>query len=233
LDSFNAAIGFFRSWPIIENSLSNSFLIESYEDIEESKKKEVLEKNQNNIDQLLKLLEDLLTWARSQQGSIEYNPEKIHFNKMLENIKLLLSENTSEKNITLEIKSEPNLEAYGDRMMVNTILRNLITNSIKYTKNGGNIIVKAQRSEEDEKMLEVSVEDNGIGIDESTRNKLFKANRKVSTRGTNNEKGTGLGLMLCKEFVAKHKGKIWVESELGKGSTFYFTIPANNSFINN
>ena len=109
--------------------------------------------------------------------------------------------------------------------MIDTILRNLISNAIKFTYPGGKITVSV---EEKQNELLVTVSDTGVGISKENRDKLFKIDQSYSTTGTQNEKGTGLGLILCKEFVEKHGGKIWVESEVNKGSTFYFTFPTHN-----
>lgn len=106
--------------------------------------------------------------------------------------------------------------------MLNTVLRNLIANAVKFTNAGGLINIHA---EQDNSKVTISVSDNGIGIKPDTLNKLFNISQKITTKGTANETGTGLGLLLCKEFVEKHGGKIWVESELGKGSDFKFTLP--------
>jgi signal transduction histidine kinase len=106
--------------------------------------------------------------------------------------------------------------------MINTVLRNLISNAIKFTNSGYAIKLSAEIKEN---YIEISVSDSGIGISEETIEKLFKKETHYTTYGTQNEKGTGLGLMLCKEFIEKHQGKIWVVSQLGKGSTFYFTLP--------
>ena len=110
----------------------------------------------------------------------------------------------------------------ADQNMLNTILRNLITNAIKFTHKDGSISI-ASRVKNGKN--EITVSDTGIGMNESTREKLFKINEKISIRGTEDEKGTGLGLLLCKEFVERHGGEIWAESELGKGSEFKFTMP--------
>jgi len=106
--------------------------------------------------------------------------------------------------------------------MIGTVLRNLISNAIKFTNSGGTIVISAEQKPDE---LLVTVSDNGVGIKNDTIEKLFRIDENNSTAGTQNEEGTGLGLILCKEFVEKHGGKIWVESEVGKGSKFYFTIP--------
>jgi signal transduction histidine kinase len=110
--------------------------------------------------------------------------------------------------------------------MLKTVLRNLISNSIKFTNTNGRIDVYALQKQN---AIEITVKDNGVGINEIIRDKLFKIDKTATTRGTADEKGSGLGLALCKEFVEKHGGKIWVESELGKGSNFKFTLPVFES----
>ena len=111
---------------------------------------------------------------------------------------------------------------YADEDMLSAIIRNLISNAIKYTANNGEITIKLANSDN---YIQISVIDNGIGITKENLQKIFKIDSQISTLGTNNEKGTGLGLILCKEFIEKHNGKIWMESELGKGSAFHFTLP--------
>lgn len=125
---------------------------------------------------------------------------------------------------------DPDIMVQADGNMLNTVMRNLLSNAIKYTNREGAINVYGN---ERDKAIEIAVEDNGVGIHKDVINKLFKVEHKVSSPGTNDERGTGLGLILCKEFVEKHGGHIWLESELGKGSTFYFTIPYLKPNMNN
>lgn len=172
------------------------------------------------------LLENLLDWSRSQTGILKFNPEKIPINKLVdENIDLLES---TARNKSIQIYSEFDKElfAFADKNMVRTIIRNLISNAIKYTKQGGHINIKSYN---DNKVCEISVSDSGIGISEENIAKIFKIDESFSTIGTEREKGTGLGLILCKEFVEKNGGKLWVKSEPNKGSTFFFTLPLPES----
>ena len=111
---------------------------------------------------------------------------------------------------------------YADKYMISTVMRNLISNAVKFTKSGGKITISVAK---DQNVMVISVTDTGLGISKESIGKLFHLDQNISTSGTENEKGTGLGLILCKEFVEKHAGSIWVESELEKGSAFYFTIP--------
>ncbi|MEI7812280.1 MAG: ATP-binding protein, partial [Ignavibacteria bacterium] len=112
----------------------------------------------------------------------------------------------------------------ADEAMLNTVLRNLLSNAVKFTRYSGKVIVRATEAKNN--MVEISVTDSGIGMSEALSQKLFRVDEKVGRKGTDGESSTGLGLLLCKEFVEKHGGRIRVESEKGKGSTFYFTIPA-------
>ena len=114
------------------------------------------------------------------------------------------------------------LAVWADVNMLNTVIRNLISNAIKYTHNSGAIHIVASGSDD---VVEFVVRDTGVGIDKEVVDKLFKIQHKVSSPGTNNERGTGLGLILCKEFIERHGGRIWLTSEVGKGSAFYFTLP--------
>jgi signal transduction histidine kinase len=110
----------------------------------------------------------------------------------------------------------------ADEKMLRTVIRNLVSNAIKFTPKGGTINIKAIKTED---AVQVSVSDTGVGMEQETVDKLFKIETSFTSRGTENEKGTGLGLLLCKEFLEKHGGNIWIESEIGKGSTFTFSIP--------
>jgi len=171
------------------------------------------------------LLEDILLWVRANSGKIPYEPQKLNFaticNEVIENLKL--TANT--KDITIKQFATEEINIIADKNMLNTVLRNLVSNSIKFTNKNGRIDIYAEKNHS---KVTISVSDNGVGIEPDTLNKLFEISQKISTDGTENEKGTGLGLLLCKEFVEKHGGKIWVESELGKGSDFQFTMPLCN-----
>src|SRR4030043_121015 len=136
----------------------------------------------------------------------------------------ILNDLATGKNIELKCFIPDNLQVNADKNMIKTILRNLISNAIKFTHKNGKVEVRAVF---DSKLVEISVSDSGIGMTEETMAKLFRIDADLSTRGTENEKGTGLGLFLCKEFIEKHGGKIWVESEHGKGSIFKFMLPAD------
>ncbi|MFC2151710.1 PAS domain S-box protein [Bacteroidota bacterium] len=168
------------------------------------------------------LLENLLDWSRSQTGILKFKPEKICINNLVkENIDLLIS-TAQNKNIKIYSEFDNDLFAFADKNMVRTIIRNLISNAIKYTNQGGYVKINSYCNN---KCCELSVSDNGIGISEKNISKIFKIDESFSTSGTEKEKGTGLGLILCKEFVEKNRGKLKVESKPDKGSTFSFTLP--------
>jgi len=176
----------------------------------------------NSANNTLTLLDNLLVWALSQNKEKNFKPIKINLYELLreeiENLKTL----ASQKQITLRHSVKPDLNVTVDIQMVKTILRNLINNAIKYTNVNGEIIIDAN---EVNQYIEIAIKDNGIGISAEDQRKLFKIDAFHSTPGTHDEKGTGLGLLLCKEFVELHGGNIRIESEAGKGSRFAFTLP--------
>jgi len=170
----------------------------------------------------LLLLDNLLKWAIAQNDEKTFKPVNINLNDLLleeiENLKIL----AQQKQITLIQTIESDLNVTADLQMVRTILRNLICNAIKYTNGYGKIIISASGNK---KLVEVAITDNGIGISDEDKKKLFKVEKLHSTPGTHKERGTGLGLLLCKEFVELHGGSLLLESEAGKGSRFAFTLP--------
>jgi signal transduction histidine kinase len=170
------------------------------------------------------LLEDILMWARSQSGKLSFTPSEINFKMSCDKVVAILKPNAIFKNITINVIESENIMIFADINMINTLLRNLISNAIKFTNNNGTISISATKNIS---CVTISVSDNGIGIAPEILSKLFNISEKFSSKGTANEKGTGFGLLLCKEFVEKHGGNIWVESELGKGSKFKFTLPLN------
>ncbi|NTW23679.1 MAG: PAS domain S-box protein, partial [Lentimicrobium sp.] len=177
---------------------------------------------QQSSQRAMDLLLNLLEWSRSQTGRMEFSPEYVELTSMINEVAELANDAARLKSITISKLLPHNALVMADKAMLGTVLRNLISNAIKFTRPGGaiEIEVKAHKKE-----LLVIVSDNGLGIKSEALKKLFRIEESFTTKGTQNETGTGLGLLLCKEFVQKHSGEIWVESELGKGSKFYFTIP--------
>lgn len=168
------------------------------------------------------LLNNLLDWSRTQTSKIRFNPKSFDFISEINEVKQLFNDTALQKSLTIEIKSQENLQVYADKDMINTVLRNLISNAIKYSQTGGIITISIEKRKNE---LIVIVADNGIGIQKERIDRLFTVIDNYSTPGTRNEKGTGLGLILCKEFIEKHHGNIWVESKLGIGSSFGFSLP--------
>jgi len=189
-------------------------------DIEKSRKlsKILYNSSKNAYD----ILANLLEWSRSQSGIMDFNPRRINLHEIADKNVLLAAAQAAEKDIEIEVKLEQNFECEADPNMLNTILRNLLTNAIKFTPAGGKVILDASRGN---KESVIAVKDTGTGIPEEDIDKLFRIDVKFVNTGTNNEKGTGLGLILCREFIEYHGGKIWVESRLDEGSTFYFSLP--------
>jgi ligand-binding sensor domain-containing protein/signal transduction histidine kinase len=176
----------------------------------------------NSATQTFSLLENLLEWANSQRGKISFTPTPLKISEIFKEDFRILNGMAYRKNIEFINLLPDDLTIFADKNMIKTILRNLISNAIKFTHINGKVEIAASI---DNKQVEISVSDSGIGMTKETMAKLFRIDSNLSTHGTENEKGTGLGLILCKEFVEKHRGKIWVESEPGKGSIFRFTLP--------
>lgn len=173
---------------------------------------------------ILNQLNELVDWAKSQREKTNFNPEKINLAKAVNEALDLLRTNAVQKRIKVENNINPDVYVNVDTLMFRSILQNLVSNAIKFTPHGGkSVCVSAQPIEN---MVEVSIQDYGVGMHQDTKELLFDGYNKVSVDGTNQEKGTGLGLLLVKDFVTQHGGLIKVESELGKGTCFSFTIPA-------
>ncbi len=168
------------------------------------------------------LLEELLLWAKSQSGQLSFVPRKINFIKVCQDIVERLKANADTKGISINCFAATEITLMADDNMFKTVLRNLISNAIKFTAPNGHINIYAERKQN---VAVITVSDNGVGIESEDFDKLWDITTHFTTRGTANEKGSGFGLVLCKEFVEKHNGKIWVESKLGKGSDFKFTMP--------
>jgi len=173
---------------------------------------------------LFKLLENLLQWARMQRGLIEFNPNELAIIYFIEENIYLLEERAKLKEIQFKKNIPDNISVYADMNMLNTILRNLLSNAIKFTPRGGKITIGIETQGSEGHCI-IYIKDNGIGMNKDLLKNLFKVEEIVSRPGTDGETSTGLGLILCKEFVDKHGGNIWVDSEEGLGSTFYFTLP--------
>ncbi len=176
----------------------------------------------NSANNTLNLLDTLLSWTVSQNKEKNFNPVKINLLELSKDEIESMKTSAKQKQITLNHSIAPDLNIAADLQMVKTVFRNLINNAVKYTNTGGKITISASKNKH---YVEIEVKDNGIGIPLDAQRKLFKPEAFHSTEGSNNEKGSGLGLLLCKEFVEMHGGNIRIKSEPGKGSKFTFTMP--------
>ncbi|MFP4556542.1 MAG: sensor histidine kinase [Bacteroidales bacterium] len=174
--------------------------------------------------QAYNLLENLLEWSRVQTGKITPMPINFSINQAVQEVYNLLSPMANEKDVNLRIDSNAQVSVFADKEMIKAVFRNLLTNAIKFTKPGGEVAISVHPNTDN---VICKVADNGVGIDGDTVENLFRIDRMTSEAGTFDEPGTGLGLILCKDFVDMNSGEIWVESTLNQGSTFSFTVPVS------
>ncbi|MFM7769148.1 MAG: ATP-binding protein, partial [Bacteroidota bacterium] len=174
----------------------------------------------------LALLLNLMEWSQVQTGRMKYEPEYFELHILVQEVLALLGANAEQKNISISNHITKETVVYADKIMISTVLRNLISNALKYTRPNGLIAITSDQLQDE---VIVSVKDNGIGISQPESDKLFKIDGFYSTPGTQQEKGTGLGLILCKEFLEKNNGKIWVASTVNVGTTFSFSLPKHEN----
>jgi signal transduction histidine kinase len=175
------------------------------------------------------LLENLLDWSMTQTGRLEFSAQTMILNEVIKDTITIFNTQATNKNIDLQCKINGILEAEFDKNLISSVLRNLVSNAIKFTPKYGKVLVQAYKIGEN---IEICVKDTGVGIPENIGNNIFRIDVKYTREGTEQEKGTGLGLLLCREFIERHGGKIWVESKLGEGSEFKFTIPVKRGDLN-
>jgi signal transduction histidine kinase len=179
----------------------------------------VLSKSATN---LYNLLENLLEWARMQRGMTTFVPELFLLHEIMNASIQPVIESARNKNIELALNIPDGLQVNADERMFEAVVRNLITNAVKFTQRGGKIDISAMQTDND--FIEISIRDSGIGMNREIIGNLFNLDKVSGRKGTEGEPSTGLGLIICKDFIEKHGGRIWVDSEEGKGSTFYFTL---------
>lgn len=180
-----------------------------------------------SLGKTFELLEDTLTWANASLDRIVFSPERVNVSEIISEVNDILKPLANEKNITLIDKSvSGNSKAFADVYMLKAVLRNLVSNAIKFTNKGGKIEVSVAGNGEN---TTIQVEDNGVGISPETLAKLFNISSIYTSKGTADEKGTGLGLLLCKEFIEKHGGKIWIDSKVNTGTKVSFSLPVKVS----
>ncbi len=221
-----------KFFSIIAHDLKNPFntllgfselMINNWDDYDRKQLSEFINIINSTSKNAYSLLENLLEWSRSQTGRIELNPEKINLFRLVEENIGLLKGVADNKSIKLTDEVKKDAVAFADRNMINTVIRNLLTNALKYTSKGGMVRISSELTADS---VIIKVTDTGVGIQEENLEKLFRIDVNYSTRGTEDEAGTGLGLILCKEFIQRNKGEIKAKSTFGIGSEFSFTLPA-------
>lgn len=221
-----------KFFSIIAHDLKNPFhsilgftdlIVKNYDDIGDERKREYLGLINESSQYAHNLLENLLNWSRTQTDRIKYDPSTIELCSLVQEIYLMVHSSVEKKNIRFENSIPENTFSFADSNMIQTVMRNLLSNAIKFTPENGSITVSAESSEE---RVTVSVQDTGIGIPEEQQKRLFDFGEFYTSAGTGGEQGTGLGLLICYEFIKRHGGNLNVRSETGKGSTFYFDIPS-------
>jgi signal transduction histidine kinase len=200
----------------------SNYLVEEFDSLDKEEFKEMVLSLNEALHTQYKFLDDLLSWSRIQSGRMVIEPELLNLNGELQKVLRLFESNIKNKKINLTININSKQEVLADDDMLSLLFRNLISNAIKFTHSGGTVEITAFK--EDGAIL-IVVSDSGVGIKQENIPKLFRIDVQFSTHGTNKESGNGLGLVLCKEIVEKHGGKIWVESELNRGTQFFFTLP--------
>jgi signal transduction histidine kinase len=206
------------------NSLKGTLALMEMGALSEDETKYFTGELNNELSYVLELLENLLKWAKAQMEGIETQPQKLDLHALVQSNVGLLQPIADKKQIVLSHNLLTDTIAWGDEEMIKLVIRNLLSNAIKFTKEAGTIKVESSL---DNGAVQISIIDNGVGISPEQQKQLFDNSTHFSTQGTNREKGTGLGLLICKEFIEKNKGRIWVESELKKGSKFSFTLPVS------
>jgi signal transduction histidine kinase len=203
----------------------SEMLAEEYDSLTDEQRREFAEDIHSSIKMGLNLVENLLAWASIQTGKMEYKPGKIQLSQEVEKVVEMLKGIAIRKNISLDISIQPETYVDADLNMLHSIILNLVSNALKFTREGGNIRIEANSLAEIPGKIKILVKDSGVGMTQQEIDKLFASDVHFSKKGTANENGTGLGLLLCREMVEKHGGYIGVDSAAGQGSTFSFTMP--------
>lgn len=223
-----------RFFSIIAHDLRSPFsgllgllqmLNENDIEISDAERKELLGMLYDSTKNVYSLLENLLEWSRLQRGVINFNPETISISLIVSHVLNVIQTNASLKEISISSKIDSEVYGYADPQMLNTVLRNLLSNAVKFTKRGGKINISANANDTE---IIICIEDSGIGIQKDNLENLFKLSNHNYRLGTEGERSTGLGLLLCKELIGKNNGRIWAESKFGVGSQFYVALPVGN-----
>ncbi|NOR27287.1 MAG: PAS domain-containing protein [Lutibacter sp.] len=221
-DKFFSIIAHDLKGPLCSMAGLSEYLVQYIKEKNLEKIEKIANAIQQSSNNNMNLLSNLMTWAQSQSGRMDYNPEYFEIDFLVQEAKQLLNDIADKKSIIINNTIKTNSQVFADKEMISSVLRNLISNALKFTNTGGKITISAENKEN---MLTMTINDEGVGISEDNVSKLFQIAKSQSTSGTENEKGTGLGLILCKEFIKKNNGKIWVKSTVGTGSSFFFSLP--------
>jgi signal transduction histidine kinase len=205
----------------------SNLLSENYDQFTKAEHLQYINIIEKGADNTQKLLDNLLEWAQTQTNNDSFKPKLKNLFELTNDVISILQHTADNKHIHILNYIDADLNAEVDENKIRTVFRNLISNAIKFTQKYGKVIISGSELKTNEQnLVMISVEDDGIGIPDDKINQLFSLSEKVSSPGTQNELGTGLGLLLCSEMIKRHQGEIWVESELNKGSKFTFTIPS-------
>lgn len=221
-DKFFSIISHDLKGPLNSLSSFSSLLINHTDSLSKEEIQMLAMDLDKSVKNLHSLLENLLEWARTQTDKIDINPVELNIGGVLKENVQLLANQAGNKEIKISVDTDYDMSVFADKNTTNTIVRNLLSNAIKFTHQGGSIKLAAKRFE---KEVAISISDNGVGMSEEAIDKIFRIDQKHSTNGTANEKGTGLGLVLVKEFIEKNGGRLTIKSKEGAGSTFRFTLP--------
>ncbi len=222
-DKFFSILAHDLKGPLSAFLSATQILTEDIQEMTLEEIKEISVSMKTSASNIYTLLENLLEWSRLRRGVLDFVPEKFDIKKKVEECVDVLSESARKKRIEITISIPDGLEVFADNHMFDSVIRNLVSNAIKFTPVGGHVSVTIDYS--NDHSIIVNIIDSGIGMPPDLKRKLFLLNEKTNRNGTEGEQSTGLGLLLCKEFIEKNGGKIWVESEVGKGSVFSFTVP--------
>ena len=225
-DKFFSIIGHDLKGPLNSLTSFSQLLINHTSSLSEEEIRTIAKDLDKSLKNLYELLENLLGWARSQTGRIAFHPENFQIADLLKENVRLLSKAAHNKKIKMELIADDHVTTFADPNSIRTVIRNLLSNAIKFTHADGVISLYVDEWKD---YIEIGIRDTGVGMSEEDKQKIFDVGSKHSTLGTNNEKGTGLGLILCKEFVERNQGNISVDSNPGEGTTFKFTLPKEKS----
>jgi signal transduction histidine kinase len=212
---------------VIPILMSGKMLLDKYGKLEEQEREEIINLLYGSAQRTSALLENLLQWAEAESGRMEFNSREIRVKPFIADVVQLLQSTAEQKKIQVKIDIEDTSSIFADSRMLNSVFRNLLSNAIKFTPANGRVTIGVK--EDSKENLLIYVKDTGVGIDTQSIEHLFSLAQKKSTNGTEGENGSGLGLILCKQFINKNNGTIWVESNVSKGSTFWISLPSSGA----